>query len=58
MFELQVKKRDKKDKCTCMIQLCAFAYALFMILLYYIVSIIMIRIHALAVTIPAVKCAK
>ena len=55
MLKLQVKEIDKKDKCTSMIQVCASAYALFMILLYCIVSIIVIRIHALAITISAMK---
>ena len=36
MFKLQFKERDKKDKYTCMSQVCALAYALFVILLYYI----------------------
>ena len=58
MFKLQVKERDKKDKCTCMIQVYVSVYALFMILLYCIVSIVVVRIHALIVTIPTLKGAK
>ena len=58
MFKLQVKERDKKDKCTCMVQVCASAYTLFMILLYYIVFIIVPRFHALTVTILALEGAK
>ena len=55
MLKLQVKEIDKKDKCTSMIQVCASAYALFMILLYCIVSIIMVGIYILTVSIPILK---
>ena len=58
MFKLQVKERDKKDKCTYMIQVYASTYALFMILLCCIVYIIVVKIHALIVTIPVLKGAK
>ena len=54
----KVKERDKKDKCTCIVQVDASTYTLFMILLSCIVFIIMLRIHVVSALISVPKCAK
>ena len=58
MFKLQVKERGKKDKCTCMIQLCAFAYAYSTISLCCTITAFMIGRWATTTLISIAKNAK
>ena len=58
MFKLQVKERNKKDKCTCLIQLCAYVYAYSLISLCCMVTIVMVGNYIFTALIPVLEDAK
>ena len=58
MFKLQIKERDKNDKCTCIIQFCASAYTYSIISLCCTTTIIMIGNYFVTTLISILKDAK